>query len=174
MTRTILQILFCVVFLMSCKEKTPKFTDKKDKSTASESRNFKMPEFKPFTIEFDWYNGSGEERVFRLTNDSLFVFNPKKGSKPVFQTNKLPANSIKKIERINIYELKKEYTSPGIRDGIQIRLDFTKQETTRKIHLRNYYQKDLSPIIEMINGIVPPKHKFWYDKEWLEKYTPEE
>ena len=174
MTRAVFQILYCIVLFVSCKEKTFNITNEKDKNTQSESRNFKMPEFKPFVIEFDWYNGSGEERIFRLTNDSLFVFNPKIRSEPVFQTDELDADSIRRIERLNVYDLETDYTSPGIQDGVQIRIDFTKQETTRKIHLRNYYQKDLSPIIEMINGIVPPEHKFWYDKEWLMKYTPEE
>ena len=174
MNRVIFQILFFTLLIISCKETVSKNTEQKTIKTQSESRTFKMPQFKPFIIEFDWYNGYGEERIFKLTNDSLFVYNPKIGSEPVFKTDKLPADSIKRIERINVYQLKTDYTSPGIRDGVQIRLDFTKQDTTRKIHLRNYYQKDLSPIIEMINGIVPPEHKFWYDKEWLEKYTPKE
>ncbi|PSG86555.1 hypothetical protein [Aurantibacter aestuarii] len=174
MNKAIFQILFCTVLIVSCKETNSKRTEQKTKKTQSESHAFRMPEFKPFIIEFDWYNSTGEERIFRLTNDSLFVYNPKKSSEPVFKTDKLPADSIKKIEKINIYELKTDYTSPGIRDGVQIRLNFTKQENTRKIQLRNYYQKELSPIIEMINEIVPTDHKFWYDKEWLMKYTPKE
>jgi len=45
--------------------------------------------------------------------------------------------------------------------------NFTKGTKTKRIQVNNYYQKDLSRAIELINKIVPEKFEIYHNKKEL-------
>ncbi|KAA5827660.1 hypothetical protein FPF71_02125 [Algibacter amylolyticus] len=87
----------------------------------------------------------------------------------LFSTTKLPQNKIRQLSNINIDNLNVMYSNSCIEDGDIKSFRFTKNGKSKHVSLQNYYHKELSPAIEIINKIVPEKFKMHYNKTGLIK-----
>ena len=128
----------------------------------------------PFEISIADYNYSLAYSVlYTLTNEKLTItfrgeLENEKDS-VLYSTSELPKRQLKKISEINIDSLKTDYRNDCIDDGDIKSFSIKKDTTTKTVHLSNYYHPELSPVIELINEIVPKKYEMNYDKDDLIK-----
>ena len=126
----------------------------------------------PFELSVADYNYSLAYSVlYNLTNEKLTItfrgeLENEKDS-VLYSTTDLPKNEIRKLSKINIDSLNVLYSNACIDDGDMKSFNFNKNGISKTVHLENYYHADLSPAIEIINGIVPEKYKMYFDKENL-------
>ncbi len=85
----------------------------------------------------------------------------------LYSTSELPKRKIQQLSSINIDSLNVLYSNVCIRDGDIKSFRFTKNGKSKLVSLQNYYHAELSPAIEIINGIVPEKYKMHFDKDNL-------
>ncbi len=126
----------------------------------------------PFELSVADYNYSLAYSVlYNLTNEKLTITfrgeieNEKDSA--LYSTTDLPKSEIRKLSEINIDSLNVLYSNKCIDDGDIKSFSFNKNGISKTIHLENYYHAELSPAIEIINGIVPEKYKMYFDKEDL-------
>ncbi|MBF8150700.1 hypothetical protein ITJ86_12380 [Winogradskyella sp. F6397] len=123
----------------------------------------------PFELSVADYNYSLAYSVlYNLTNEKLTItfrgeLENEKDS-VLYSTSDLPKRQLKKISEINIDSLKTDYRNDCIDDGDIKSFIIKKDSLSKTVHLSNYYHPELSPAIEMINGIVPEKYEINYDK----------
>jgi hypothetical protein len=123
----------------------------------------------PFELSVADYNYSLAYSVlYNLTNDKLTItfrgeLENEKDS-VLYSTSDLPKRQLKKISEINIDSLKTDYRNDCIDDGDVKSFTIKKDSISKTVHLSNYYHPELSPVIELINGIVPEKYEMNYDK----------
>ncbi|MCX7552088.1 hypothetical protein [Xanthomarina sp. F2636L] len=126
----------------------------------------------PFELSVADYNYSLAYSVlYNLTNEKLTItfrgeLENEKDS-VLYSTSDLPKRQLKKISEINIDSLKTDYRNDCIDDGDVKSFTIKKDSLSKTVHLSNYYHPELSPVIEMINGIVPEKYEMNYDKAEL-------
>jgi len=85
----------------------------------------------------------------------------------VFTKTLQPTDTLQQISEIDISKLKDYYENLCIEDGSQITVIIDKDNTTKTVHVSNYYQEDIGKIIYLVNSLVPKEYKVWYDKEEL-------
>lgn len=123
----------------------------------------------PFELSVADYNYSLAYSVlYNLTNEKLTItfrgeLENEKDS-ILYSTSDLPKRQLKKISEINIASLNTDYSNDCIDDGDVKSFTIEKDSRSKTIHLSNYYHPELSPVIELINGIVPEKYEMNYDK----------
>ena len=123
----------------------------------------------PFELSVADYNYSLAYSVlYNLTNEKLTItfrgeLENEKDS-ILYSTSDLPKRQLKKISEINIVSLNTDYRNDCIDDGDVKSFTIEKDSISKTIHLSNYYHSKLSPVIELINGIVPEKYEMNYDK----------
>jgi hypothetical protein len=123
----------------------------------------------PFELSVADYNYSLAYSVlYNLTNEKLTItfrgeLENEKDS-VLYSTSDLPKRQLKKISEINIDSLKTDYRNDCIDDGDVKSFTIKKDSISKTVHLSNYYHPELSPVIELINGIVPEKYELNYDK----------
>jgi hypothetical protein len=123
----------------------------------------------PFELSIADYNYSLAYSVlYNLTNEKLTItfrgeLENEKDS-ILYSTSDLPKKRLKKISEINIDSLKTKYRNDCIDDGDVKSFTIKIDSLSKTVHLSNYYHPELSPVIEMINGMVPEKHEMNYDK----------
>jgi hypothetical protein len=128
----------------------------------------------PFELSIADYNYSLAYSVlYTLTNEKLSItfrgeLENEKDS-VLYSTSELPKRQLKKISEINIDSLKTDYRNDCIDDGDVKSFSIKKDTISKTVHLSNYYHPELSPVIELINGIVPEKYEMNYDKDDLIK-----
>jgi len=126
----------------------------------------------PFEIKISYYNYSLAYAVkYKLTDKDLTIvfsgeLENEKDSVLYFR-NDLPKNKLIKISKIDIDNLDEIYKTDCISDGDIKVFDFKKEEKEKTIQINNYYQKDLSRAIELINEIVPEKFRMYHNKAEL-------
>ncbi len=111
--------------------------------------------------------------LYRLTNEKLTItfrgeLENEKDS-ILYSTTELPKIQIRQLSEINIDSLSVLYSNNCISDGDIKSFQFSKNGKSKSVTLQNYYHPDLSPAIEIINGIVPEKFKMYYNKAELIK-----
>ena len=123
----------------------------------------------PFELSIADYNYSLAYSVlYTLTNEKLTIafrgeLENEKDS-VLYSTSELPKRQLKKISELNIDSLKTVYRNDCIDDGDVKSFSIKKDTISKTVHLSNYYHPELSPVIELINGIVPEKYEMNYDK----------
>jgi hypothetical protein len=123
----------------------------------------------PFELSVADYNYSLAYSVlYNLTNEKLTItfrgeLENEKDS-VLYSTSDLPKRQLKKISEIHIDSLNTDYSNDCIDDGNIKLISIKKGSITKTVHLSNYYHPELSPAIELINGIVPEKYKMYYNK----------
>ena len=126
----------------------------------------------PFELSVADYNYSLAYSVlYTLTDKNLTItfrgeLENEKDS-VLYTSTDLPKNEIRKLADINIDSLNVLYSNACIEDGDIKTISFNKNGVNKTIHLENYYHTELSPAIEIINGLVPEKYKMDFDKEGL-------
>ncbi|GAA4301032.1 hypothetical protein GCM10023183_11790 [Nibribacter koreensis] len=80
---------------------------------------------------------------------------------------------LKKLSELNLDSLKDYYQNPCIDDGNQILVYLAKEDKKKSVHLSNYYHPEISPVIDLMNRIVPEKYRIYHDKEKLLKWLQE-
>jgi len=85
----------------------------------------------------------------------------------LFSTTELPIKDIKELSRLNLDSLGVFYSNPLIQDGDVKVFRLTKNGVTKQVELHNYYHKDLSPFINLINKMVPKKLEMHHNKQKL-------
>ena len=168
MNQLYLTILLFSLLTASCQSFDSKKVVPANSTSQSKIDSTKTDAYTNFTLRLTHYNYTGDERIYVLTNDSLYV------SLSEFRTDSIDRDVIEAFEKVNIHDLEERYINPRIKDGLRIHLYLSKQNTSKSILLQNYYQKDLNPVIDMINETVPSEHKLLYNKEWLIEHTPKE
>ncbi|MBC8754157.1 hypothetical protein H2O64_05705 [Kordia sp. YSTF-M3] len=88
---------------------------------------------------------------------------------PIVYTTKFQRNSIKQFLKINIDSLSGYYANYCISGGDSKSFTIRNNGISKTIRLDNYYHKDLSPAIELINELVPEKFKLTHNKDKLLK-----
>lgn len=132
----------------------------------------KSSAIEPFEISISDYNYSLAYSVrYKLTDKNLKItfrgeLENEKDS-IIYFTNNLPKKELKKISRIDIDDLKERYKTDCIADGDIKIFHFKKQGKNKRIQVNNYYQKDLSRALELINKIVPEKFEIYHNKAEL-------
>ena len=132
----------------------------------------KSTAIQPFEITVSDYNYSLAYSVeYKLTDKNLDItfrgeLENEKDS-ILYSTDNLPQNKLRKISQIDIEALKDRYKNDCISDGDIKVFNFKKGAKTKRIQVNNYYQKDLSKALELINSIVPEKFKMYHDKTAL-------
>jgi len=111
--------------------------------------------------------------LYKLTNEKLTItfrgeLENEKDS-VLYSTIDLPKDKIRQLSNINIDSLSVLYSNVCIRDGDIKSFRFTKNGKTKIVTLENYYHPELSPSIEIINGIVPEKFRMFNNKVELIK-----
>lgn len=134
----------------------------------------KSEPIKPFELSVADYNYSLAYSVlYKLTDKKLTITfrGELENEKDIilYTSTDLPKKEMRKLSKINLDSLGVFYSNPCISDGDIKVYRFTKNGKTKQIQIQNYYQKDLSPSIELINKIVPEKFKMYYDKDGLIK-----
>ncbi|MFD1064391.1 hypothetical protein ACFQ1Q_14150 [Winogradskyella litorisediminis] len=148
--RNPIYILFLLIFI-SCKNDT----------------------LEPFELSISDYNYSLAYSVLYQINEKELTITfsgelENEKDSIIYSTNKLPEKKIRKLSEINIDSLGIYYSNPCIDDGDIKIYEFKKGLKTKRIQVDNYYQEDLSPVLELINEIVPEKFKIYQeDKEEL-------
>src|SRR5690606_6330611 len=109
--------------------------------------------------------------LYRLTEKKLIItfrgeLENEKDS-ILYETDDLPRKEIRKLSKITLDSLGVLYSNPCIADGDIKVYRFTKNGITKQVQIQNYYQEDLSPVIELINKIVPEKFKMYNNKKNL-------
>jgi len=84
-----------------------------------------------------------------------------------------PSEDLLRLSRIDLDSLKSLYSNDCISDGMQLMVQFKKDNKEKKIRIRNYHQPEIGSAIETINSIVPEKYKIHYDKNSLIKEMEE-
>jgi hypothetical protein len=131
-------------------------------------------QIEPFELSIADYNYSLAYSVlYQLSNDKLTItfqgeLENEKDS-ILYSITELPKNKIRQLSNINIDSLNVLYSNSCIDDGDIKSFRFTKYGKSKSVSLQNYYHAELSPAIEIINGIVPEKFKMYYDKAELIK-----
>jgi hypothetical protein len=126
----------------------------------------------PFELSVADYNYSLAYSVFyNLTNKKLTItyrgeLENEKDS-ILYSTSDFPKKLLKKISKINVDGLNANYRNDCIDDGDIKSFSIKKDSIFKTVHLSNYYHPELSPAIEMINGIIPEKYQMNYDKDHL-------
>tara|TARA_B100001146_G_scaffold225243_1_gene248592 strand:- start:9276 stop:9836 length:561 start_codon:yes stop_codon:yes gene_type:complete len=111
--------------------------------------------------------------LYELTNEKLTItfrgeLENEKDS-VLYSTIDLPKSKIRQLSNINIDSLSVLYSNVCVRDGDIKSFRFTKNGKTKIVTLENYYHPELSPSIEIINGIVPEKFKMYNNRAELIK-----
>ena len=132
----------------------------------------KSEKIEPFELSVADYNYSlAYSMLYKITDKKLTIIfqgeleNEKDSI--LYSTIDLPKNEIRKLSKIKIDSLGVLYSNPCISDGDIKLFHFRKNGISKKVQIQNYYQKDLSPAIGIINNIVPDKFKITYNKEEL-------
>ena len=128
----------------------------------------------PFELSIADYNYSlAYSILYKLSNENLTILfrgeleNEKDSI--LYSTNDLPKRKIRKLANIKIDSLSIFYSNNCVRDGDVKSFYFKKGGVSKKVQLNNYYHKDLSPTIEIINEIVPEKYRMNYNVERTNK-----
>ncbi|MCK0158943.1 hypothetical protein MWU65_17280 [Cellulophaga sp. F20128] len=128
----------------------------------------------PFELSIADHNQSLKRWVlFKLSNEKLIItfrreLENEKDS-VLYSTTEFPKHKIRQLSNINIDSLNVLYASNCLEHGNIRSFRFTKNGKSIPISLENYYHYELSPVIEVINGIVPEKFIMYYDKAELIK-----
>jgi hypothetical protein len=152
-------ISFVLIFTISCNNKP-------------------IEPIEPFELSITDYDYSLAYSVlYQLTNEKLIVtfqgeLENEKDS-ILYSTSDLPKSKIREISNINIDNLNVLYSTSCIDDGDIKSFRLKKNGIFKTIYLENYYHPDLSPAIEIINEIVPVKHKMYFNKDRLIKQMQE-
>ncbi len=123
----------------------------------------------PFELSVTDYNYSLAYSVlYNLRNEKLTItfrgeLENEKDS-VLYSTSDLPRRQLKKISELNIDSLNTDYRNDCIDDGDVKSFTIKKDSISKTVHLSNYYHPELSPVIELINRIVPKKYEITHDK----------
>jgi len=132
----------------------------------------KSDPIEPFELSVTDYDYSlAYSILYRLTEKKLTItfrgeLENEKDS-ILYETDDLPRKEIRELSKITLDSLGVLYSNPCIADGDIKVYRFTKNGITKQVQIQNYYQEDLSPVIELINKIVPEKFKMYNDKKNL-------
>ena len=128
----------------------------------------------PFELSIADYNYSlAYSLLYQLSNEKLTIIfrgeleNEKDSI--LYSTTKFSKDRIRQLADINIDSLNVLYSNVCIKDGDIKSFQFTKNGKSKSVSLQNYYHAELSPAIEIINGIVPEKYKMHFEKDKLIK-----
>ncbi|ANE51242.1 hypothetical protein [Flavisolibacter tropicus] len=77
------------------------------------------------------------------------------------------SDTLRQISEINLTKLKDYYSNPCIDDGSQVTVVIKKDNSTKTVHVSNFYQEEVGRIIYLVNSIIPEKYKVWYNRERL-------
>jgi hypothetical protein len=149
-------ILFALIFTISCNNKS----------------------IEPFELSItDSDYSLAYSVLYRLSNEKLtIIFQGELENKKdsvLYSTTELPKDKIRELSDIIIDSLNVLYSNNCIDDGDIKSFKFEKNGISKTVTLQNYYHSDLSPTIEIINGIVPEKYKMNFNKERLIKEMEE-
>ncbi|MBO0328922.1 hypothetical protein [[Muricauda] lutisoli] len=132
----------------------------------------KREQIEPFELSVADYNYSLAYSVlYKLTNEKMTItfrgeLENEKDS-VLYETSDLPYKELMKLSQVNLDSLGVYYSNPCISDGDIKVYKFKKNGIAKQIQMENYYHKDISPVIEMINKIVPEKFEMYHDKKDL-------
>jgi len=131
---------------------------------------------KPFEFSVSDYNyASAYSMAYKLTEKELKITfrGELEGEKDslLFSTTDLPKSKIRRISSINLDSLNDIYMNNCVADGDVKLVGLKKDSLIKFVQLNNYYHPELSPVFEMINGLVPDKFKMYHDIEDLKEMT---
>ena len=86
-----------------------------------------------------------------------------------FSTPILYSDTLNRISEMNLSTMDSLYSNVCIADGIQLTAVLKKGDSTKTVHISNFYQPDIGLAIEYINAYVPEKFRITYDKKQLEE-----
>lgn len=79
------------------------------------------------------------------------------------------SDSLNSISEISLASLDSLYSNDCIADGLQLTAVINKEDSSKTVHISNFYQPDIGRAIEYINTYVPEKFQINYDKKQLEE-----
>ena len=86
-----------------------------------------------------------------------------------FSTPILYSDTLNRISEMNLSTMDSLYSNVCIADGLQLTAVLKKGDSTKTVHISNFYQPDIGLAIEYINSYVPEKFRITYDKKQLEE-----
>tara|TARA_R110002049_G_scaffold308432_1_gene512448 strand:+ start:792 stop:1310 length:519 start_codon:yes stop_codon:yes gene_type:complete len=128
----------------------------------------------PFELSVSDYNyASAYSMEYKLTEKELTItFRGELEGEIdslLFSTMDLPKSKIRRISSIKLDNLNDIYMNNCVEDGDVKIVGLKRDSIIKFVQLNNYYHPELSPVFEMINGLVPDKLKMYHDKEDLKE-----
>jgi len=155
--------LFLAALASACESRS------KTETTVSE-----VTEIKPFTLIINDYDYSAAYQLqYRITEKELKITfkSELEGEKDsTLFTKQLKTNDeLRKLSGLNLDSLKDNYQNPCVEDGNQILIHLERDNKKKSVHLSNYYHPQISPVIDLMNGLVPERYRIYHNKEELIK-----
>ncbi|HSB94365.1 MAG TPA: hypothetical protein VLC28_14680, partial [Flavitalea sp.] len=124
------------------------------------------------SFEFSVRNsGMMKEEIFQtvLTETKIRVINGEDQETLQFSSPIQYSDSLNRISEISISTLDSIYTTDCIADGLQLTVVLKKADSTKIIHISNFYHPDIALLLGYMNSHVPQKFRILYDKNQLEE-----
>jgi hypothetical protein len=119
---------------------------------------------KPFQLDIEYSTFFSNTKI-HLTEEKITITTTI--SKDSITKNVNYSDTLQSISEMDISKLNNYYSNACVDDGISITIQYRRNGYYKKVIVDNYYQNDISKIIEFVNSLIPKDYKIWYDKNEL-------
>lgn len=164
----ILKTFIILLLFVNCSNKKSETEIIESESSLSTEKKTKLP----FELTINEFNESQNYFIrYILTKDKLSLTKGsemrRKNDTIIYANTNFQKDRIEPFLKIEIDSLTGYYANVCISGGDIKSFTIKNNDKSKTIRLDNYYHKDLSPAIELINEIVPEKYKLNYNKNKL-------
>jgi hypothetical protein len=116
-------------------------------------------------------NGMIRDEIFEtfISESKIWVVQGNGADSLRFNTPIPVSDSLNRISETTLTTLDSLYSNDCIADGLQLTALFNKRDTTKTVHISNFYHPDIGRAIEYLNTYVPAKFRIIYDQKKLEE-----